>query len=666
MYRGCHITASDGQAWFLTGLDEALKLDTSDDGRNATNIALLIDAWTCLVADSPLNSSTASEKPLRTFRIFRRWLLAGPLLEKVKLLSSYADRIVSTMTLTGADTYTGEFVTEMRDTPIFREYHTWFRTGDPRLLAYILSFLWFGKKLDYEDPAMDATAFRGWLEVEQKLSGLTLSPVLLHDLRRIMEGLIGSFRLNKPLSPKFGPGIVSEPGIRGDILKSNAIRFDAKIDRLFFRSPQLVMRGPDEYGYHPEKILPDPSRWHKATPISATYSTYQPVPKDVTKSRSICREPNTYMFAQQAVLDVLLSYFRAGPMNRFVRLEDQSRNREMARFGSYTTEIDTIDLSSASDSVHVDLVRAIMPRRLWHALLATRTKKVLVPSGEVIEVKKFAPMGSALCFPTQCLVFTSVSILAALQESEHMAIGEDRHVSDRWFSNFGRTLSQLFAKEPGYHHQAHQFQPLAVYGDDIAIDTRLTARTVHLLNVLGFTVNRQKSFEGGAGFRESCGGYYHDGEDVTPLRFTAKRARGDNFASVVASVISLANRAGDRGYRNVRRLLIHYGLSIEPYIGFTRSKEQAMKFYSLNPRNRHLKSRYNKDLQRDEYRCVTLLPERVDHPRESEKAPFDKYRLMKWWIGRTGNSITSEFSFGVPRYDARGAKLRRRWTPVEY
>lgn len=678
MFLGAVIRTTTGRAEFLTSSVSVRHLDTTSDGRNVQNIALLIDAWTCLLADSPLNSSSLCEKPFRLFHTFRKWLLSGPLLDKIKEYSSLADKIVQSTYLTGHDAYTGDFVDAMKDTPVFKEYLTWYRGGDASLLAYVLSFLWFGKKLDYEDPEMDATAFRGWLEVEERLSDLVLDPVVVSDLRQIMFELIGNYRFD-PSWPKFGPGSVSEAGVRGNIRKSNSIRFSAKLDRLMFRSPQGLMRDYECDGDLAQKILPDKSAWDEASQLSMTTASLRFVPKDVSKSRSICMEPNTYMWAQQAVLRSLTSAFRSGLMSRFVCLEDQSRNRDMALFGSYTTEIDTIDLSSASDSVHVNLVRQIMPRKLWHSLLATRSRDVKVAGRDVRLVHKFAPMGSAVCFPVQCLIFTSVAILAALHEAEGMPEGLSLAVSRQRMSNLDLTIRDLFSERLGYHHWENRFQPLAVYGDDIAIDTRLTTRTVRLLNSLGFEVNLSKSFTGGQAFRESCGGYYWGGEDVTPLRFRVKRVVGGNPSSHVASVVALANRAGDRGYRNLRRLLVHWALETRRDVAFSEDPEAGLAIFSKNPRNTHLRRRYNSRYQRDEVRCATLLPSVRRKPRPFEKDAYERYLYEQWWASHRGGTATPDFTSGASRFsgeelpdltavpsrgDTSGTRLGWGWKPA--
>lgn len=677
-YRGVHLDSSSYDVWFLTTVEEVCHLDTSGTGVNAKHIALMLDAWTGLLADSPLTSYD-SPTPLRVFTSFRRKFLQGPLLGFVKDFAVLADTIVKQTNLTGSDTLTGVFVQEMRDTPVFKEYLTWYRTGDPALLGYLLSFLYFGKKMDYEDPAMDSTALRGWKQVEERLCELELPVNVVNDLRHIQRRLLSCYKFN-PWSVKFGPGAVAEKGIRGSIKKSNNILCHPRLDRLLthrHRSGEGYVRGD---GSLLDGIFPDVEKWDKAGRCSGDVSELLFAPKDVTKSRSICKEPNSFMWAQQAVCASLVTAFKEGHMAKISNLADQSINRKLALYGSYTTEIDTIDLSSASDSVSVQLVREIMPANVLHDLLATRTSKVRLPDGEVVSVRKFAPMGSAVCFPTQCLVFASVVILSALQESEGFAIGDTRTVLASNWSNFDQVLDTLFAERPGYY-KGRTYQPFAVYGDDIAVDTRLTTRVVHLLTVLGFEVNSSKSFTAGQAFRESCGGYYWNGEDVTPLRFSVMRDVPRQRAGHVASAVSLSNRAGDRGFRVLQRTLMHYSLQFGPIRFSSRRPNEeelgepgGLAFYSDSPRNTHLqrrddicveqgrdKNRY----QREEYKCLTLLPEIGKPARPFEKDAHDRYQYGRWWMTRAGGFVTEGLSFGVPRSVASGSRLGRRWMPVE-
>jgi len=57
---------------------------------------------------------------------------------------------------------------------------------------------------------------------------------------------------------------------------------------------------------------------------------------------------------------------------------------------------------------------------------------------------------------------------------------------------------------------------ISVYGDDIIVPTALYDDLVWTLGWCGFSVNPEKSFSSGP-FRESCGGHYFNGRDITPI-----------------------------------------------------------------------------------------------------------------------------------------------------
>lgn len=59
---------------------------------------------------------------------------------------------------------------------------------------------------------------------------------------------------------------------------------------------------------------------------------------------------------------------------------------------------------------------------------------------------------------------------------------------------------------------------ILVYGDDIICHVEDASKVVLMLDVCGFSTNSRKSFTAGP-FRESCGGHYHLGRDVTPPYF---------------------------------------------------------------------------------------------------------------------------------------------------
>lgn len=662
------VESTHGTWTFHTSESMVSHLDTDPAKSNVRTIARLLDGWTALLADSPLNCGRRSQKPLREFVAFRNDFLKGPLLEFVRRYSSLADQLLKQPQLFGASPETGEWISDFRNTPVFKEYHHWFRTGDVASFRFLTTFLIFGKKLKYEDKELNATAFRGWLDVEERLSHLSFNVDRLSNLKAIVTELVpdlGDFNLE----PRFGPGTVAEKGIRGNIQKSNNLQYDPKIDRAFFRNPKSW--GKEELGRSPVKVIPNHWDWSSASRMSARVSELLFVWRDLFKARSICREPNTYMFAQQAVQTAMRQTLRKTCARRFIDISDQSRNRELAQYGSATGLIDTIDLSAASDSVHIDLVKGIFPRSILYYLLATRTSKVKVPGGAIVDVKKFAPMGSAVCFPVQCIVFTSVVIYAAMLHADGRAATDVLPADHPYLKDVTAFVTKNFRREVGWAKGT--YEPAAIFGDDICVDSTLTPYVTHLLLDLGFDVNLSKSFTSNVAVRESCGGYYYGGEDITPTRFRSRQVRQILSDEECMTNVAGANLAGDRGLRNLRRFLINWTKEFarsREIVTYTDNRNLNYLVYSKDARNLGRRRRVSPDIpngnnyMRIELQVYMPTVAQVVRPKQKEAAAFENYRYLQWWEGKSEVEPSEVDSYGAASVLSRGMKLRRRWIPV--
>lgn len=202
------------------------------------------------------------------------------------------------------------------------------------------------------------------------------------------------------------------------------------------------------------------------------------VPKTVTTHRSIAVEPLVNSYLQKGV-DVVLrrNLLRAG-----IDLSDQGVNIELARLGSLDPDSNdsfvTLDLSSASDSISIELVRALLPPDWFEFLNSIRSRQFML-GGKIFTYNKFCSMGNGFCFPLETLLFVAA-------------------------------CSSVGAGYPG--------RDFHVYGDDIIIKKRYASKLVDLLKVMGFSLNMEKSFIEGP-FRESCGRDWFLGEDVRPFTF---------------------------------------------------------------------------------------------------------------------------------------------------
>lgn len=625
--------------------------------QSATRVRELCLNWVYLLTDSP-SFSTSGPKPARVITKFVVEMATTPIRDLILRYSALADRLMCDPALFEQGSLTGPFLDELLHTPCAFEYIRWFRTGDPELLQWILSFLRYGKKLEYLDEELYQTAFRGWIETEERIKLVEFDDLETRDLKTIISVLIDFAPDGLHPLPKHGPGTVSD-GRGTPYAKAHG----------FYDNPKLVKAFGSEVFRRVDGFID----WRSVAPSEATSVVHakslvkhaQPSTraellfafKNVKTARTICREPTGTMWGQQLVLANLLRNWKTSPIGRYVDLWDQTHNQIAAQFGSETGAADTIDLSFASDSVSVRLVRKIFPRELLYYMLATRTSQVKLPDGSVYDVDKYAPMGSALCFPTQCIIFTAVCIQAYIEAWTTGTLGgcpgtaKPGGLKESFVHQF---LDTVICSSYSVKNRVDKFQPIRVFGDDIVCDSRVTPIVIRLLQRYGFIVNSDKSFMGPQAFRESCGKYYWNGHDVTPLMFSRTFGSSSETPVSLASLIAHTNRVGDYGYRNLHSRLIHRCLNVEignrprRYQGrfgkngipFTTRRESSFSLFSNRPVNAHLRKGWDIDLQRGLVR--TIVPhqqvegfrqaKRGKHYRNEEidlVVEMQAYRL--WW-----------------------------------
>jgi len=205
------------------------------------------------------------------------------------------------------------------------------------------------------------------------------------------------------------------------------------------------------------------------------------VPKDVGGPRTIICEDLWLMYFQQALRLMLQDYLESNaPFKGFINFTSQDVMRRLALASSVTQEWATMDLKDASDRVLELAVNATFPPRLASALMILRNPEVSLPGSIdghedrfLHSLRKYAGMGSALCFPVEALFF--------------------------------------YALLKGNGIEAY------VYGDDIIIRKEMLALAKSILTDSGLAVNERKTFAHGK-FRESCGCDAYDGRDITPVR----------------------------------------------------------------------------------------------------------------------------------------------------
>lgn len=188
------------------------------------------------------------------------------------------------------------------------------------------------------------------------------------------------------LHPKHGPGAVAE-GYKPLQKVHNSVYF-RQLDAV--GGPDLLYLNANHRTFEPRELK---SFKHGITRVIA-------VPKDFSKPRIISAEPTTLMFLQQGVARYMMAVLEA--RCPYVNFRDQTVNARLSR--DYT-RVATLDMSNASDTVSRSIVRQLFPKDWADLLFSLRSHYARLPDGACVPLRAFAPMGSALCFSVESIVF---------------------------------------------------------------------------------------------------------------------------------------------------------------------------------------------------------------------------------------------------------------------
>lgn len=231
--------------------------------------------------------------------------------------------------------------------------------------------------------------------------------------------------------------------------------------------------------YEVDRPIEDPHAIRDFTYIRG--NRFTTVLKDSEKDRGICVEPSLNVFYQLALGRAISS--RMLTKYGWDKSTCESFHKTLARIGSLTGSVATIDLSNASDTVCYNLIKLLLPPDWWQLVADLRSSHTLL-NGKWVKLEKFSSMGNGFTFELETLVFFTMA----------------------------KVLNRL---EPSTEEACTPGLAISVYGDDIIVPTSNSASMVAALKFFGFTPNEKKTFLEGP-FRESCGGDYFAGHDVRP------------------------------------------------------------------------------------------------------------------------------------------------------
>lgn len=250
------------------------------------------------------------------------------------------------------------------------------------------------------------------------------------------------------------------------------------------------------------------------------------VPKTMKGPRVIAIEPSCMMYAQQAMLTSLTDSIERHTLTAGVfNFRDQSVNQRLALRSSRDKKFATLDLSEASDRVSFMLVRYMLEScpDVWNALESCRTRHASVPgrNGNItLPLRKFASMGSGVCFPIEAMVFYTILLCCEL---------DSQSSSDITWDSIKRASGKI-----------------KVFGDDIIVPTGNAPAAIDWLESFGLKVNLSKTFWNGK-FRESCGVDAYDGTDITVVYLRSFAPDSRRSSDAVISWVNTANQLYARG-----------------------------------------------------------------------------------------------------------------------
>lgn len=459
---------------------------------------------------------------------------------------------------------------------VFRQDGTLLDHPDVIAIKQLRQILFFGYRyaLPYTQEQQNAV-LDSFKATEEEISQLVFGEHAIRILDEARDFVLRSLYGFDPkdILPRHGPGAVAT-GERGELKWTFARLYDS-IHQFYPYYDYFVVGRASE--------LADRRKWYFSLERrkSGTAKVVL-VPKDSRGPRLISCEPLEYQYIQQGLGRAIVAHLSTSKWTRGnVNFHDQSINQRLAIDSSVDQRLCTIDMKDASDRVSLQLVRYLFPEEVFRALLATRSTATVLPNGETVSLDKFAPMGSALCFPVEALCFWAICSAVVRQVTGCTAT---------WAAN-----------------------AVKVYGDDIICPSYVFDDVVRALSSVGCKVNEDKCFVNGK-FRESCGVDAYDGIDVTPTKIRTVWSGNPRDAGCYASFLAYANDFKNRGYHHAATYIYDCVESVYgkvPY-GTARSSYPCREISCpdtaelLNEALVGIRTRYNTRLQRYEF-CVKYL-----------------------------------------------------------
>lgn len=368
---------------------------------------------------------------------------------------------------------------------IVESIHPFFLTDDSVVVKFRKMLQWVSfdercnfRSLDYKSQMID-----DYIAQEEELRSFYYDDLTLSELNEIMVTWLRDFSLwSEPPKPRHGPGAVADrKGRLSALKKTQSMVFDEE-----FVIATVDAFGPTDETWVFPKYHDDVVDWKTCDLVV--------VPKNALTGRTISKEPIALQWVQQAVRDVIYNFVDNNP-RLATCFGDQTQSRLLCLRGSIDGSYATIDQSAASDWISAYAVHRIFSDTPLHDVLdSCRSTRCRLTEDLTINLHKYAPMGSSLCFPVMDLVMLACCELAV------------RRTAD----TYGRRRT-----------------PYTVYGDDVVIRWEYVPEFLNISQSIGLKINKNKSYydvtyDRRGQYREACGIEAFSGADITPMRLSRR------------------------------------------------------------------------------------------------------------------------------------------------